>query len=246
MKPLFGREGLVQLRRLAGTRVLLAFDYDGTLAPIVAAPEAARMRPTTHALLSRLAKLYPCVIISGRSRSDLLDRLTGVGVALVIGNHGVESWRPARPARPTIRRWRRLLEARLEPQSGITIEDKGYSIAIHYRRARAKARVRAKIREAIGRFRNARLVMGKQVVNLLPRGSPDKGTALGTAQSHLGCRTAIYVGDDDTDEDVFAIRRPRRILTIHVGARQDSLASYFLRDQKEIDRLLRTLIAFAP
>ncbi len=245
MKPLFGREGLARLRRFAGSNVLLAFDYDGTLAPIVSAPGAVRMRRSTRVLFSTLAKRYPCVIISGRSRADLLARLRGISVALVVGNHGVEPWDAPRPERPMIRRWRTLLEARLNPLDGIEIEDKGYSIAIHYRRAREKARARTRIREAVGRFRNARLVMGKQVVNLLTRASPDKGMALGIAQAHLGCRTAVYVGDDETDEDVFAMRRPGRVLTVHVGARKDSQASFFIRNQKEIDRLLRTLIEWA-
>ncbi len=76
-------------------------------------------------------------------------------------------------------------------------------------------------------------------------GSGDRDVA--DAQGHVrvppgfGCDTALYVGDDDTDEDVFALDQPGRLLTIRVGRKLDSLAGYFLRNQAEIDVLLRVL-----
>ena len=54
------------------------------------------------------------------------------------------------------------------------------------------------------------------------------------------------MGDDETDEDVFALDQPGRLLTIRVGRKRQSLASYFLRNQAEIDRLLETLLGDAP
>ncbi len=246
MTRLFGREGLRRLRQFAHSRVMMAFDYDGTLAPITAVPDRARMRRSTRALLARLAARHPSVVISGRSRSDLLARLKHLNVAVVIGNHGVESWQPPPPARRTIRRWRTLLEASLAPFAGVEIEDKVYSLAVHYRRARNPGEARAAIHLAVSRFRNARIVAGKRVVNLLPKGSPDKRAALETALAHLDRETAIYVGDDETDEDVFAIRDPDRVLTIRVGRKQGSHAAYFLRNEGEIDRLLRLLLRLTP
>ena len=91
-----------------------------------------------------------------------------------------------------------------------------------------------------------RLIRGKQVVNLLPTDAPHKGIALEGARARFACDTAIYVGDDETDEDVFALDQPGRLLTIRVGQKRKSLASYFVRNQAEIDRLLETLLRETP
>ena len=83
---------------------------------------------------------------------------------------------------------------------------------------------------------------GKQVINLLHAQAPHKGLALERERDRLGCDTAIYIGDDDTDEDVFALEQMGRLLAIRVGAKRDSLAAYFLRGQEEVDLLIRELI----
>jgi trehalose 6-phosphate phosphatase len=86
-----------------------------------------------------------------------------------------------------------------------------------------------------------RIIGGKQVVNLVPEGAPDKGDALERERERLRCDTAIYVGDDDTDEDVFRLDQPGRLLTIRVGAKRTSHAAYCIRDQRQIDVLIRVL-----
>ncbi|HSD11890.1 MAG TPA: trehalose-phosphatase, partial [Candidatus Binatia bacterium] len=80
------------LAEFAGSNLLLAFDFDGTLAPIVATPARARMRATTARLMNELKDLYPCVVISGRARADVLERLGNLPGLGVIGNHGIEPW----------------------------------------------------------------------------------------------------------------------------------------------------------
>ena len=62
-------------------------------------------------------------------------------------------------------------------------------------------------------------------------------------RKRLGCDTAIYVGDDETDEDAFAFQRPGRLLAVRVGAKRDSAAAYFVPDQPAVDELLRVLVA---
>ena len=246
MKDILARANRDVLRQFACSRVLLAFDYDGTLAPIVPVPEQAVMRPETRALLEALARRYPCVVISGRARADAIRRLRGVEAVEVIGNHGIEPWQTSRRSLRVVRRWRALLERRLVPLSGLTVEDKLYSLAVHYRRSREKKRARAAILRAAVSLGDVRLVRGKQVVNLLPTDAPHKGIALERARARFACDTAIYVGDDETDEDVFALDQPGRLLTIRVGRKRQSLASYFLRNQGEIDRLLEALLGDAP
>jgi trehalose 6-phosphate phosphatase len=88
-----------------------------------------------------------------------------------------------------------------------------------------------------------RLVGGKLVINFLVPDAPHKGVALERERSHLGCDTVIYVGDDETDEDVFQIDRPGQLLSIRVGRKRTSAAPYYIRNQTEIDRILRALVA---
>jgi trehalose 6-phosphate phosphatase len=228
------------LRRWASADALLAFDYDGTLAPIVHEPMRAWMRARTRRLLRRLTRLCPCVVISGRARADVLRRVRGLGVREVIGNHGIEADGAA--ALPEVRRWIPLLEQRLGRLQGVTIEDKGLSLAVHYRRSRAKRAARARILAAAAGLGDVRLVAGKQVLDVLPPGAPDKGLALERVRARLGCETAVYVGDDETDEDVFALARSRRLLGIRVGPRRGSAAAYYIRTQAEIDLLLDRLL----
>jgi trehalose 6-phosphate phosphatase len=234
------------LERFARSRVLLAFDFDGTLAPIVAEPDRAAMRPSTRRLLKEAARTYPCVVISGRGRSDVARRLRGVALAAVVGNHGLEPWQAqARPGRD-VRRWVPLLEEQLGGIQGIAIEDKGLSLAVHYRKSRAKGKARARILAAAGRLGRTRLLGGKQVINVLPAGAPHKGLALERIRARLGCETAVYVGDDETDEDVFALGRPRKLLAIRVGRKRGSSAACYVRRQAEIDLLLGRLLALRP
>lgn len=230
------------LREFASFDVLLAFDFDGTLAPIVAVPERAKIRQTTRRLLQDLASLYPCVVLSGRTRAEVLERPSGIPVDAVVGSHGAESRQTSKRLTREVGRWQPLLEKRLSTLRGVRIEDKVFSVAVHYRQSREKRRVRAAILEAIKDLGDVRVIGGTQVVNILPKAAPHKGIALERERKRLGCEAAIYVGDDDTDEDVFAHDQPARLLTIRVGAKAGSAASYFIRRQADVDELLRALI----
>jgi trehalose 6-phosphate phosphatase len=244
VRDILARANRDVLQRFACGSVLLAFDYDGTLAPIVRDPARATMRARTRALLTDVAKKYPC-LITGRARADASRRLGALQGIALIGNHGIEPWQVSVRARRSVRRWLPLLVPRLARLPGVTVEDKTYSIAIHYRGSREKQSALKVIRAAIATLGDLRVIPGKQVLNLLPRASADKGSALLQALARSGCETALYVGDDFTDEDAFALDQPGRLLSIRVGRRKDSLASYFIRSQNEIDDLLRRLRSLA-
>jgi trehalose 6-phosphate phosphatase len=234
------------LRQFGRSRVLLAFDYDGTLSPIVPEPHQATLRTSTRLLLEETARRYPCVVISGRAQRDALRRLKGVGTLEVFGNHGVEPWQVSGRFRREVRRWRPIVERHLRGLQGVRIEDKLFSIAIHFRQSRQKKRVRATIRQAVALLGDVRVIPGKQVVNVLPEGAPHKGVALEKARARLRCDTAVYVGDDETDEDVFALDQPGQLLTIRVGRKRTSAAAYYIRCQRDIDALLRALLEVRP
>ena len=161
--------------------MLLAFDYDGTLAPIVTHPERARLRPATSRLLGDLTNLYPCIVISGRAQADVLERLRGIPVHGVVGNHGIEPWQASERVREEVERWRPLLEEQLSPVRGVSIEDKVFSIAVHYRQSREKKKARAAIMEAAAALDDVRVIGGHRSSTScrggpLTRASPSSGS----------------------------------------------------------------------
>lgn len=244
MKHILSRANVDVLAQLAWARVLLAFDFDGTLAPIVEDRSAAVMRPRTSQLVSRVCTLYPCAVISGRSRSDVAERLGGARVKYVVGNHGMEPSPGQRRFEREAASARALLVAALRAWPGVDVEDKRFSLAVHYRRSRRKREARAAILAAVAALPTPmRVVLGKMVVNVVPARAPDKGDALLDLRARAKADTALYVGDDVTDEDVFELDQPGRLLTIRVGKSRSSAAAYFVRDQREVDTLLARLVA---
>ena len=242
MQTLLNHEQQALLAGFAHANVLLAFDYDGTLVPIAQTPAAPRMRDTTRQLLIRAAQLYPCVIISGRALDDLSHRLDGVPVWYLFGNHGLEPPPPGVVSPTPATRWAEQLRQVLPDDPGILIEDKRYSLTIHYRNAIDKRRAVEAIDKVVAELPDARPLGGAEAVSLLPRGGADKGVALRQACRWFACDSAIYVGDDGTDEDAFASTYPERLLTIRVGAAENTHARYHLRSQDEIDSLLQILV----
>lgn len=240
-RMILAKRHLSVLAGFAASNVLLAFDFDGTLAPIARTPQAARMRPATRRLLARVAVSYPCVVISGRPLEDLTRLLRGVPVWHVVGDHGFDSSTGDTPA-AHVRSWADQLRARLPGHPGLVIEQKKNSVTVHYRQVRDKPRVLAAIADAVRHLADARAIGGAEAVNLLPYDGPDKGIALQQARRVFACDTAIYTGDDDTDEDAFGSAAPDRLLAIRVGMKTPSVARYRLGTQRQVDALLKTLI----
>ena len=238
--PLFD-EGLPALDALVRQGPLLAFDYDGTLAPIVANPRRARMRETTRKLFADLTRRFPCAVISGRARDDVAAFLEGCQPAVVLGDHGAGT-RHATGSLDLINEWRAELDERLEMLPGIVIEEKPFSLAVHYRGCPDPHVARTQVRRASAALESARIVGGVRAVNVLPIGFPHKGTALLDACEQFRCPQALFVGDDETDEDAFAVD-PSRVLGVRVGAASRTLARHHLRDQAEIDVLLQRLLS---
>lgn len=243
MNAILSEAGRAALDAVARERALLAFDFDGTLAPIVPDRALAVMRPETHALLRVTALLYPCVVVSGRSRADLAPRLDGIPLVAFVGNHGAEAgFGPVdRSPRREVAAWRDALERRLAGVAGVDIEDKGLSLAVHYRRADDPVAAEQAVRAAVDALPGARVFGGHAVVNAVPEASPTKGEAVVELLERTGCRGALYVGDDRTDEDAY--RAPGVTVSVHVGAGGSSAAQWFLESQADVDGLLRELVA---
>jgi trehalose 6-phosphate phosphatase len=233
---------IAELRTFACARVLLAFDYDGTLSPIAPTPERARLPAATKRLLSLVAKAYPLVVISGRALADISERMADIDIRQIFGNHGLEwSGAPSRP-RAQVRQWVDQLHQQLDGYAGIFIEDKVHSLSVHYRATSDHARAQRLILPVVRALPGARVICGAAAVNLLPDHGANKGVALRRALDTSRCERAIYIGDDETDEDAFAALKPDRLLAIRIGASKKSHARYHLESQQSIDLLLRALI----
>jgi trehalose 6-phosphate phosphatase len=239
---ILSKDHLQVVSHFALSNVLLALDYDGTLAPIAPTPRSARMRAETRRLLATVATLYPCVVISGRALDDLSRRLDGIPLWYLFGNHGLEPAAATAPHTAAVQEWVQQLRERLPPDLGVQIEDKTHSLTIHYRHAPDKHRARAAIDEALDAIPDARAMGGAEAVSVLPADGADKGVALQEARRQFACDTAIYVGDDDTDEAAFGSDSADRLLAIRIGAARTSQARYHLESQDEMDALLETLI----
>jgi trehalose 6-phosphate phosphatase len=242
VKNLLARRHERTLRDLARSPALLAFDFDGTLAPIVADRHAAGLAPRTRRLLERLCRLLPCAVISGRSLADLSSRVAGIPVAHLVGSHGTSLSAPTRAARYVATTARQLRRA-LAGTQGVDIEEAGLALALHYRNAPERRLARSRINRAVRALpAGMRVVPGKMVVNLVPVGLPHKGDALRALLRHTGLTRALYVGDDRTDEDAFALAPGVDVISVRVGRAARSAAEWYVPSQGHVDALLERLL----
>lgn len=244
MRYLFEPGGADVLAELASLgHALLAFDYDGTLAPIAQGPTAAGMRRSTGALFRTVCGLYPTAVISGRGRADVAGRLLGATPKFVIGNHGLEPEGTPFEKHPQVDGARAVLSPLVPAFPGLELEDKRLSLSVHYRHAVPKAEAKAAVEAVLTSLGGAvRVMAGLDVFNVLPPEGPTKGEALLGLVTSEGAERALFAGDDTTDEDVFRLPPSSGLVTVRVGEAQDSAAGFFLRTQGEIDELLRRLI----
>ena len=201
---------------------VLGFDLDGTLAPIGSNPEAVSLGPRIRSRLLALARRLPVVVISGRARGDVQRRFIGIPVCEVYGNHGIEPLHSSGILRDRIAAWSERMSRRLSTWPGVWVEDKRFSLTVHYRESPQPQQAAAAARLIAEELGGARLIDGKCCLNVLPSGFADKGRALLHAQQALARATAIYFGDDETDEDVFAGCDPASVLGVRIGRRSRS------------------------
>ena len=253
MTPLYPDAGRARLDAIVQPGVLCMFDFDGTLAPIVPVPDQAFLPEPVLARLQTLQGLARIGILTGRALADIAPRLHFIPDFLV-GNHGLEGLpqtnlqisEQSSHFQDLCRAWhtevQQALTSGVLADPGVMVEDKLISLSIHYRHAERHEPVATALRVLFAGLTPApRIIGGKYVFNLLPQAAGDKGTAFEHLLRHSGAPSALYVGDDVTDEDVFRLRRPD-VLSIRIGQSQHSSAEFFLRRHVDIVRLLDDLI----
>ncbi len=248
MTYVLSEEGRRVLRILTTRPILYAFDFDGTLAGISSDRDAVKLSQSMHEWLNELSKRAPCAIVSGRALSDLMPRVNGAAPYL-IGNHGLESPRTA-PAALILAEnvclaWMKRVETDLAQPlkvAGIEVENKRYSLTFHYRWGDDLVGMNKILMQFCTQLTPApRCILGKASVNVLPPGSAGKGEATLTLMRHLGQAGLFFVGDDETDEDVFELKEGL-VMGVRVGQHPESRAQYYIKHQGEIEDIIRFLV----
>ncbi|GAA0510877.1 trehalose-phosphatase [Saccharopolyspora subtropica] len=240
------RRVIVQLARTP--RLLVACDYDGTLAPIVADPTQAKPLPESVHALRSLAALpaTTTAVISGRALRDLATLSRLPAEVYLVGSHGSEfDVGFVHELEPEATQLRTELQIALQDivrgKSGVTLEAKPASVAVHVRRADPD--VAREVLDAVctgpATWDGVQVTEGKEVIELAVV-QTDKGNALDALRHQVGATAAVFLGDDVTDEKAFA-RLHGPDLGIKVGD-GDTLAQYRINDTTDVATVLAFLM----
>jgi trehalose 6-phosphate phosphatase len=230
-------------------RDALFIDFDGTLVEIAATPDQVQVMAGLPELLQRVATRLggALAVISGRPLADLGRLLPGYYGAAA-GIHGLERRNASGvvhrlSADPSLDLVWSLVRQFAAVTQGVLIEDKGLAIAIHYRGRPELADACRRLAEQAILLSKDRLTMltGKMVVELRPR-TADKGRAVRAflAEPEFRDRRPVFVGDDRTDEDGFAVVNELGGTSILVGSAANSRAHYHLGDVAAVIGWLRS------
>lgn len=224
-------------------RSALFIDVDGTLLEIAPTPELVHVPPGVPALLARLAEQRggALALVSGR-KIDEIDRLFRPWRGPAAGVHGAECRGidgrvaasgdgPAdQAAAAALDRLRPALRQLARRLPGVALEDKGKTVAVHYRQAPEKAdEIRSEIEPLLrDEADRLRLIAGKMVFELQPRHhGKDGAIAAFMAEPPFQGRIPVFLGDDTTDEDGFAEVNRRGGVSIRAGAPSAATAAAY-------------------
>lgn len=230
-------------------------DYDGTLTPIVNNPAKAFLTEDMRANVKAVAHELPVVIISGRERQDV-QKLVGLEDVIYAGSHGYDIAGPdglcleleeAQALIPELKAVYHTLLSQLENFSGIYLELKRYTLAIHYRQASegTKEWLWEKVHLILAEFPALKLKEGKQVYEIQPSLNWDKGQAMLWLMDYLGEASIrnypIFLGDDLTDENAFALIKAPGMGVMVGTLDRPTAAKYHLEDVEEVQSFLKEL-----
>ncbi|MFQ5994327.1 MAG: trehalose-phosphatase [Acidiferrobacterales bacterium] len=242
---------------LQGRRLAVFLDYDGTLSPIVDRPELALMADDMREAVRRLAGRCATAIVSGRALADVKN-LVRLEELYYAGNHGFEIEGPGgskilyekgKEFLEAVSEISRRIEIGIKEIGGAFVENKSYSLSVHYRLAAPERvpDVERVVDQALADFPNLHKRHGKKVFEIRPKIDWDKGKAVLWLLEVLDLDARdvlpIYVGDDMTDEDAFRALHGRGLGVLVAETRRASAANYSLHDTGETKQFLDMLTA---
>lgn len=235
---------------------VIFLDFDGTLAPIVNNPEDACLSPEMYELMKKLLEQVTCVILTGRDRADIEKRIDLRGM-IFAGSHGYEikgrelDWvfEEGLASVAALDDAQNELETLLAGEQGVTLERKKFAIAVHYRHVpEEKAQnVVDKVQGVISQYRSClKPGPGKKVLELKPNCEWNKGKALEWLMNKLNfdlnTHIPVFIGDDLTDEDAFAIVQNHGVgIVVCEDTQRYTRASYSLATPEDVYTFLNQL-----
>ena len=228
-------------------------DFDGTLSPIARTPDSAALPGSTKKIIAELSRSRKCklAVISGRKLSDI-KAVVGINKIIYAGNHGMEIEGNGVKRIIKVPKWfaevkrkiRMDIRSKMHGIKGILIEDKGHTLALHYRLTKRTERYKIKkyfYQATASHLLNGRIKIqkGKMLYEVRPNIKWDKGKAVKWLLNRSSKKNTlpIYIGDDETDKDAFKALKNRGI-TIFVGSRTKYGAKYYLRDTNDVRKFL--------
>ncbi|XP_066328552.1 probable trehalose-phosphate phosphatase 4 [Miscanthus floridulus] len=242
-----------------GKKVVMFLDYDGTLSPIVADPDAAYMSDAMRAAVRDVAKHFPTAIVSGRCR-DKVRNFVDLSELYYAGSHGMDIkgpgsnpesvlCQPASEFLPVIDEVYKALLEKTKSTPGAKVENNKFCLSVHFRCVDEKRwnALAEQVKAVIKDYPKLKLTQGRKVLEIRPSIMWDKGKALEFLLESLGFANCsdvlpVYIGDDRTDEDAFKVLRKRGqgIGILVSRCPKETNASYSLQDPGEVmDFLLR-------
>ena len=250
---------------LSAGRVGLFSDFDGTLTPLFDDPRDTVLSPAMRDTLSELSKNMELVaVVSGRE-AIVLREMIGLKSVTYIGNHGLEEWKAggeqpeyeARESDGFVEEVEKGVEG--IGVSGLTVENKSLSVAVHYRNAQNPTAARSALSQVLKPLAAARgleIREGKMVIEIGPGAGVNKGTAVGRLAREYELNAAIVLGDDVTDCDAFdALHglvcegglKGAAVAVVDEETPEAVLrkADYRLSGSEEVEEFLRWIVAYA-
>lgn len=234
--------------------VVLFFDYDGTVTPIVSHPKDANLSTEMKNILLKLSNQCTLAVISGRGLNDIKSRV-GIKGIYYSGSHGYEIEGPSikmeyKPALEFVEIFDDLeieLTKSLAGVEGALVERKKFSIALHYRNVSTDevVIVEKAADNALMKYPKIRKSYGKMVYELQPDLQWNKGKALEwlIKKLHIEKRSSkiFYIGDDITDEDAFSAIKTYGIGILVGEHTRATGAQYKLKNTDQTTHFLKIL-----
>ncbi|WPP51103.1 trehalose-phosphatase [Catalinimonas niigatensis] len=247
------------LRKKGDRSFLFFFDFDGTLAPIVAQPDQAALSDETHTLLKKLAEVYKVAVVSGRDRKDV-EAKVNLHNLYYAGSHGFDITGPndmhhqhpeADNILPELEKIANEFEKAFQEEKQVKVEKKKFAIAIHHRGA-DKGVIEQLEKRVKARLANDQLLKwdkGKSIIEIKPNVDWNKGKAVLWIMEQLGLNEdnclPVYLGDDTTDEDAFRELSDKGVSVMVEDHDQKTHAQYAIKEQKQVAEFIKQILSYA-